>query len=167
MSVMIIEACESDLEGIVEIINSHINKGFNGVLESQNVSVGDKKHWYEQFSTSGKYRLFVAKKEKRILGYACSFKYRENKAFDRTIETSIYTHAKNKEKGIGSALYQKLFESIEDVHSIVVGIALPNEGSIKIHKKFGFEEIGVFKDYIYHNDRYTSSLWMQKIMGQE
>ena len=166
MGLKILNATEDDLSGIVEVINSHIKNDFNGILEDQLVTRESKKIWFEQFKSIGPYRLFVAKLNDQIVGYTCSFRYRENKAFDKTIETSIYTHAKNNERGVGSALYTKLSESIkkEKLHTVVVGIALPNEGSVNIHKKFGFEEIGIFKDYIFQNGTYTSSLWMKKLL---
>lgn len=69
--------------------------------------------------------------------------------------------------GLGSKLYHALFESLEgkDVHRVVVGIGLPNEGSVAIHKKFGFEVIGIFDEYAYYKGAYRSSIWMQKKMG--
>jgi phosphinothricin acetyltransferase len=161
------EANSSDLQGIVDVINSRILEKFNGILEEDVISSDSRIEWFSQFSTNGPYRIFVACKDQNILGYTCSFKYRDHKTFNKTVETSIYTCSTNIEKGVGSALYSELFKilSKEDVSTVLIGIAQPNEASLKIHKKFGFTEIGLFKDYFYLRGGYVSSLWMQKNMS--
>ena len=50
----------------------------------------------------------------------------------------------------------------EDVHRAVAGIALPNEASVRLHRRMGFNEVGVFDEYAIKGDRYLSSLWMQR-----
>lgn len=86
--------------------------------------------------------------------------------FADTLETSIYLRPNMTGRGLGSKLYGELFQRLEDkgVHRIVVGIALPNEGSVALHRKFHFEEIGVFDEYAFYKGAYRSSLWMQKKM---
>jgi phosphinothricin acetyltransferase len=53
-----------------------------------------------------------------------------------------------RQKGIGKILYEKLFEELSktDVHAIIAGIALPNEESIKLHERFGFEKVAHFRE---------------------
>ncbi len=64
-------------------------------------------------------------------------------------------------------MYEALFKKLEteNLHLAVVGIALPNEASIALHKKFGFEEVGIFKEYAIKRGQYISSVWMQKRIG--
>jgi phosphinothricin acetyltransferase len=67
-------------------------------------------------------------------------------------------------KGIGSALYHVLLDSLrsEDIHVAVAGIALPNDASVALHRKFGFTEVGIFEEYAIKRGAYVSSLWMQR-----
>lgn len=90
--------------------------------------------------------------------------YRDHPAFIETIETSIYLSPVATGKGLGTLLYEQLFTILknEKVHLAVVGIALPNEASIRLHRKVGFEEVGVFREYAKVNGKYFSSIWMQK-----
>lgn len=83
------------------------------------------------------------------------------------METSIYLAIDRKGQGIGTMLYGALFErlALEKLHRAVVGIALPNEASIALHKKLGFSEAGTFDEYAYHNGKYIRSVWMQKKLG--
>jgi phosphinothricin acetyltransferase len=50
----------------------------------------------------------------------------------------------------------------EALHVAIAGIALPNEPSVALHRKFGFTDVGVFEEYAIKNGAYISSLWMQR-----
>jgi L-amino acid N-acyltransferase YncA len=80
------------------------------------------------------------------------------------VEILNYTVAHSIE-GVGSSLYRALFERLagEPVHVILAGIAMPNDASVALHRKFGFTEIGTFREYAVKNGRYISSLWMQRL----
>ena len=67
-------------------------------------------------------------------------------------------------KGLGSLLYEALFTKLksEPLHLAVAGIALPNDASVALHKKFGFTEVGVFQEYAMKHGQRISSVWMQK-----
>ena len=80
-----------------------------------------------------------------MLGYATSSPFHPKAAYATTVETSVYCDAAAVGRGIGSLLYEHLFDALEgeDVHRAIAGIALPNDGSRRVHRRFGFTEIGV------------------------
>lgn len=159
------EANTEDLIEIIKIRNYYILNS-NALFETEPDTPESKKEWFRQFQSSGNYRMLVAEIEKQIVGFAYSSQYRSKDFFPETVEVSVYADQRHQGKGIGSSLYSELFQQLEqeDIHLMVAGIAIPNSGSVKLHKKFGFEEIGVFKDYALKNGNYISSLWMQKIV---
>ncbi len=108
----------------------------------------------------------VTFEEETLLGFCASFQYRAGEVFSRTVETSIYTSLHHQSRGLGLRLYKTLFEQLAetDLHLAVVGIALPNEKSIGLHKKVGFEEVGTFKEYAFFQEKFVSSMWMQKLL---
>src|SRR5258708_27031473 len=61
-------------------------------------------------------------------------------------------------------LYGELLKRLEtqDVHLAVAGVALPNDASIALHRKLGFEEIGIFKEYATKHGQLISSVWFQR-----
>lgn len=125
--------------------------------------LGQSKKWFERFD-SDKHIALAAVIDGKLAGIACSFAYRGGGVFRDTVETSVYVHHEMTGRGIGGRLYKELLDRLanQKVHRVVVGIAVPNEGSIALHKKLGFEEIGVFDEYAFHKGEYRSSLWMQK-----
>lgn len=154
---------ESDLHQINEIQNHYIVNSI-ATFDVEPSSLNKRLEWVKKFQKQGPYQLLVAEFNGSIVGYTCSFRYRDHCAFDRTVETSIYLAHGQTAKGVGSLLYTELFQRLasEPLHLAVVGIALPNEASIALHKKFGFEEVGVFKEYAMKKNEYISSVWMQK-----
>jgi len=155
-------ATVEDVPLLMELRNWYIA---NSVATFDEVPLAAKavEAWVSQFA-SGPYRLLVAESEGRLLGYCCSQQYRPHPAFSKTLETSIYVHPEAGRSGIGSALYEKLFESLAGgrFHRAVVGIALPNEASVRLHEKFGFRKVGVFNEYAYKWGRPISSQWMER-----
>lgn len=152
-----------DLEQVNEIYNWHTENGFSTFMSP--TSMEQRSEWFKRFG-SDRHIFLVAEENDQIAGLACSFAYRGGGVFESTLETSIYLRPEQMGKGVGSNLYQALFERLksQNVHRVVVGIALPNEGSVALHRKFGFEEIGIFDEYAFYKGAYRSSLWMQKKM---
>ena len=107
----------------------------------------------------------VAQRGNRVVGYACSGRYRDHEAFRETVEVSIALGTSSRGQGVGTALYRELFECLagEPVHVALAGIALPNDASVALHRKFGFSEVGVFREYAVKNGQYISSIWMQRL----
>jgi phosphinothricin acetyltransferase len=65
---------------------------------------------------------------------------------------------------VGSALYGELFKILEgeDVHRAYAGITLPNPASVALHRRFGFREIGVFREVGRKLGCYWDVAWYEK-----
>ena len=155
---------EADLGPIVEILNG-IAATSIATFDTHPTSVAQRRAWFEQFAEAGPYQLLVARRDTTVIGYAASQRYRDHDAFRETVEVSVALHAGYRSRGVGSALYKALFDRLagEPVHVAVAGIAMPNDASVALHRKFGFTEVGTFHEYAVKNGRYISSLWMQRL----
>jgi phosphinothricin acetyltransferase len=93
-----------------------------------------------------KYAWLVAEENGRPAGYAYGTEHRTRGAYRYAVETSAYVHPDFYRRGIGLALYQKLLPKLANLRycNAYAAIALPNEASISLHKKVGFEYIGTF-----------------------
>jgi phosphinothricin acetyltransferase len=162
--VMIGPATEDDLPGIVEILNYTVANSMAS-FATRPASVAERRDWFAQFSSTGPYRLLVARRGDRVVGYAGSQRYRDHEAFRETVEMSVALDASCRGQGVGSLLYQTLFDCLADepVHVALAGIAIPNDASVALHRRFGFTEVGTFREYAVKNGQYISSLWMQRL----
>jgi phosphinothricin acetyltransferase len=156
-------AAQEDLPRIVEILNYTIENS-HATFATQPTTVVERRAWFEHFAATGPHRLLVAQQGNDVLGYACSQPYRDHEAFRETAEASIALDVSCRGRGVGTTLYRALFDILVDepVHVILAGIALPNDASIALHRKFGFTEVGTFRDYALKNGQYISSTWMQR-----
>jgi phosphinothricin acetyltransferase len=163
--VEVVIADESDLPGIVDILNDVAARSI-ATFDTRPISVGERRAWFERFLPTGPYRLLVARRGGRVVGYACSQPYRDHEAFRETLEFSVALDAGCRSRGVGTSLYRALLGSIaeEPIHIVVVGIAMPNDASVALHRKFGFTEVGTFHEYATKNGQYVSSLWMQRLV---
>lgn len=132
-----------DLPRLVEIYNHYIVHT-PITFDTEPFQVEQRRAWFEQHGEVGRHRLFVAEEAGLLLGYACSHQFRVKAAYDSTVETSVYCAPDCLRRGVGSALYDALFEALrgQDIASFIAGITLPNEPSIALHTRYGFTHSG-------------------------
>ena len=104
------------------------------------------KAWFSLFRESGRHQLFVAVEDETVLGFVSSRPFRPKAAYETSVETSVYFLPDATGKGLGGRMYERLFAALEeeDIHRFLAGITLPNEPSVKLHERLGFELIGTF-----------------------
>jgi phosphinothricin acetyltransferase len=151
-----------DLPDLVRIYNHYITHSI-ATFDAELATVESRLPWFRKFSDTGPHRLFVATAGDRVLGCASSSPYRTHPAFHQTVEVGVYVDPDVRAAGIGSALYRTLIDTLrsQPVHMALAGIALPNDASVALHRKFGFTEVGTFDEYATKNGAYISSVWMQ------
>ncbi len=91
-------------------------------------------------SSVGRHIFLVLEIEEEILGCAYSSMYRERKAYEQTVEVSVYIHEDEKGKGYGRILMDELEKQLRE-NDAVVAIAVissGNESSSRAFTKMGY-----------------------------
>lgn len=142
-----------DAPQIAEIYNYYIQKTHH-TFETDALSSEEIEKRIKQVNED--YPYLVADEGGEIFGYAYASKFKLREAYDFSVEVSIYVKHERKKRGTGTMLYEDLFDELEDsdVHAIIAGIALPNDGSVKFHEKLGFEKVAHFKEVGYKLGRW-------------
>ena len=111
-----------------------------------------------------RHEWLVAERECSIVGYAYGHQFAERAAYGWSCETSIYISPAVHRQGIGRALYQELLERLtrRGYRRAFAGITLPNQGSVALHRAFGFEESGRFRRVGWKNGAWHDVGWMQR-----
>jgi phosphinothricin acetyltransferase len=154
-----------DLARLTEIYNHYVaTTAITFDLEAY--TVDERRAWFEQFSNTGRHRLLVAIVDDTLVGFAGSMQFRTKRAYDPTIEMTVYCVPEATGRGIGTALYERLFESLqgEDVHVAVAAITLPNTSSVALHERFGFRLTGVLHEVGRKFNRYWDVAWYEKAL---
>ena len=101
-----------------------------------------------------------------ILGYACAVRWKDRSAYRYARESSIYLQPALHGKGFGIALYQHLIDALRqtNVHTLIAGIALPNEASIALHEKLGYRKVGEFEEVGKKFDNYLNVGYWQLML---
>lgn len=123
-----------------------------------------RQEWFGHYADQGRHRLLVAEDAGEVLGYATSGRFRDKAAYDPSVETTVYCAPEAVGRGAGSALYEALFAELasEDVHRAFAGVALPNEASLALHRRFGFAEIGTFREVGRKFDKWWDVTWLER-----
>ncbi|MCA9520633.1 MAG: N-acetyltransferase [Myxococcales bacterium] len=80
------------------------------------------------------------------LGYAYATQFRARKAYDWSVEVSVYVAALARRRGIARALYGALFTllRLQGFRRAIAGVTLPNPASVALHESLGFAFVGSF-----------------------
>jgi phosphinothricin acetyltransferase len=158
-------AVVADVPALTAIYNHYVESS-PATFDTAPVSIENRLEWFGHYATIGPHRLVVAERAGRVVGYACTSRFREKAAYATSVEMSVYVHPEAHGQGVGSRMYERLFELLADepVHRAYAGITLPNPGSLALHRRFGFRDVGVYEEVGYKLGRYWSVQWLEKLM---
>ncbi len=85
----------------------------------------------------------VSETADEVLGYAYAGPWRKRAAYRFTVESAVYVSHQQINRGTGSALYAALLDELTELgmHCVLGSIALPNDASVRLHERFGFEKV--------------------------
>lgn len=110
-----------------------------------------------------------------ILGYAYAGKFKNRKAYDWSVEVTVYVKKDSRRTGVGSLLYKSLEQSLKNIGVLNMNacIAVPkgddehlSDDSRCFHEKMGFHLAGTFHNCGYKFDKWYDMIWMEKIIGE-
>ncbi|BCJ27051.1 N-acetyltransferase family protein [Actinocatenispora sera] len=152
-----------DLPRLTEIYNHYV-LATPITFDVEPVTVAGRRDWFDAHAPSGRYRLLVAEQDGVVLGYASSGRFRTKPAYETSVEFSVYLAPERTGNGVGSLLYRRLLDELAgaDVHRAYAGVCLPNEASQRLHRRFGFQPIGVYREVGRKFGRYWDVQWFER-----
>lgn len=122
------------------------------------------------------YPYIVAEDNGVIKGYAYASRFRVRKAYDWSVESSIYVHKDCRHQNVGSVLLAELerllsLQGILNVNASITTSCTPNDEHItdasrRFHEKHGYRFVGEFQKSGFKFNRWYNMMWMEKIIGQ-
>ncbi|MCP5182146.1 MAG: N-acetyltransferase [Pseudomonadales bacterium] len=155
-------ATGADLAAIVAIYNHYIITS-PCTFDIEPYTTHTRQPWFGQFDGERR-RCLVATDGDTVTGYACSGEFKTKPAYRTSVEVSVYVAHETRHGGIGTALYSALFDALRGsgAHRAYAGITQPNEASMALHRRFGFHDVGVYREVGYKFDRYWDVAWLER-----
>lgn len=143
---MIRTALVRDAKRITEIYNHYVTHTAI-TFETETVSTTYMAEHIDSTIKSG-YPFYVYERAGIVIGYIYLGPWHKRHAYDTTAELSVYVDHRNIGQGIGKAMISHLLDTTDRnrFHSIIACVTLPNESSVTIHEKFGFNQISHFRE---------------------
>jgi phosphinothricin acetyltransferase len=141
---MIRAANINDAQQLAELYNYYVRHTLI-TFEEEELTAGQYAERIEKIAAN--YPFIVFEENGEILGFAYGNKWRERSAYRFALESSVYVKQGHFGKHIGTKLYEELFNllKIQGCKQVIGVITLPNETSVKMHERFGFEKAAHFK----------------------
>lgn len=98
-----------------------------------------------------------------VMGYVYASPYRVRTAYQWSVEVTAYVNAAYRQRRVATGLYIALFDVLraQGFYNAYAGITLPNPASESLHKKLGFELIGVYHSVGYKFGAWHDVAWFQ------
>jgi phosphinothricin acetyltransferase len=156
----------SDAEAIRDIYNHeviHTAATFDLVPRS----LPDQEAWLE--ARSGAFSAVVAVDAAaggEVVGFGALSPYKERAAYRTSVEDSVYVRRERAGEGIGALIVGELLHmaATSGFHAVFARINASGEASIALHRKWGFELVGVEKEVGRKFNRWHDVAIMQRLL---
>ncbi|HEY8509081.1 MAG TPA: GNAT family N-acetyltransferase [Steroidobacteraceae bacterium] len=159
------DCAPADIAAVQEIYAHHVLHGF-GTFEEEPPTVEEMLRRFNAIRASN-FPYLVAQIDGRVVGYAYAGPFRTRAAYRFTCEDSVYIAPDAQRRGVGLALMTELIARCEQRGMLqmlaVIGDS-DNAGSIGLHRKLGFDHVGLLSNVGFKFGRWVDVVLMQKAL---
>jgi phosphinothricin acetyltransferase len=170
--ILIRTAQVSDAEKLLEIYRPYVER----TAISFEYEVPSVEEFARRIQTTLQmYPYLVAECDGEILGYAYASSFKGRRAYDWSVETTIYIKYGCTKQGIGKKLYQALEDELRRQHILNANACIAyieqedeylTNNSMQFHAHMGYRLVGTFTKSGYKFGRWYDMIWMEKMLGE-
>ncbi len=156
-------AVRSDCLGILDIYNDAVLKT-TATYDYEPRPLEHRLAWFDDHQRTG-HAIFVAEAaDGKIVGWSALNRYHDRMGFRFTAENSVYVAEGSRGQGLGARLLEPLIPAAAEigVRAILAAIDAQNTASLKLHARFGFEQVGLFKRVGFKFDRWLDVAYLER-----
>ncbi len=128
-------------------------------------SLPEQREWLA--ARSGAFATIVAiSDDGEIVGFGALSPYKDRAAYRTSVENSVYVRRKLHGKGIGRLLVHELLSiaEVSGFHAVFARINAASEASIALHRRCGFELVGIEREVGRKFGRWHDVALMQRLL---
>jgi carbon storage regulator CsrA len=156
-------ATKADLEAINRIYN-HFVLNSTCTYQEEPSTAEERAAWFAAHGP--RHPVTVAERDGEVVGWGSLSKFHPRSAYGRTVENSVYVRNDCHRQGIGDVLLADLLERGKAIghHSVMALIDSQQPGSVALHEKFGFVEVGRLREVGFKFGRAGDVIYMQRML---
>lgn len=145
---MIRDVVPEDASAITEIYNHYIEHT-SITFETELIDAAEMLRRIQATLANGFPWIVKLDDEGEVVGYAYADFWRKRIAYQASVESAVYLRHLFAGKGFGTELYAELLDRLQqagNVHVVIGFIAVPNAASVRLHRKLGFQDGGLYRE---------------------
>ncbi len=153
----------TDADAIRSIYNREV-EGSTATFDLVARSAEDQRRWLQD--RSGAHAVLVAEADGTVVGFAALSPWRDRPAYRTSVEDSVYVTPHAQGQGMGRALLDALVEtaSSHGFHACFARIVAGHEASLALHRRCGFEEVGIEREVGRKFGRWLDVVVMERLL---
>jgi phosphinothricin acetyltransferase len=158
-------ARRADCPGILAIYNEAVLQT-TATYDYEPRTLAHRHDWFDAHERD-RFAVYVAETPTgEIVGWSALNKYHDRVGYRFTCENSVYVAAPWRGRGLGRQLLSPLLEAARErgLHAIIACIDAQNNASLRLHRSFGFEPVGLFKRVGYKFDRWLDVAYLELLI---
>ena len=161
---LIRSATVADLPAINAIYNHYVmHSTCTYQLEAE--TAAERLAWFRQHGTE--HPVIVAEREGAVVGWGSLSRFHARAAYQHTVENSVYVRHDLLRQGIGGSLLEELIARAVAAghHVILAGVDGEQTGSLALHARHGFVEVGRLREVGFKFGRWLDAVYLERRLG--
>jgi len=153
-----------DASAICDIYNYYITHSIC-TFEEDPVSISEMENRIREVSSF--YPWLIAEEGGVVYGYIYANRWKTRSAYRYSAELSVYVRNGYQGRGIGKTLLGHLLDELkrQGIHTVIGGIVLPNERSVRLHETLGFTKVAHFLEVGYKFGKWLDVGYWQRVLN--
>lgn len=160
------EPIESDAKDMIDYLNTVGGESDNLLFGKGefHLTVEQEMEYIKKVRKDSNMRMILGLINNSIVSIA-EIRSLSRKRISHNSELAISVKKDYWRNGIGSAVMEELIRFAKEhknIKNISLGVKASNQNAIRLYEKFGFEKVGIHKDYFYINGNYDDE-WIMDL----
>ena len=161
MTLSIRAATLQDLDAINAIYNHYVDVS-TCTWQYAHTTADERRGWFVDRPPT--HPVIVAERAAEVVGYGSLGPFRPREGYRFTVENSVYVRHDRQRLGIGGVILADLLERARQLQlkTVMAGISAEQTGSVALHARYGFVEVGRLPGVGFKHDQWLDLLLMQR-----